>query len=188
MSQVFLSSTSRDLPEYRAAALRACRELGLGVLAMEDFEAMGVGATAGSLAKVDRADVYLGLFAHRYGYVEPGQPASVTELEFDRARQRGLECLCFLVDPHHPWPEERIERDGLHRLEAFKERVKQERIVRWFKTPEDLLHQAYRALEGWLERAGVRPGGPRQLPAPPPDFVGRDADLRALEGRLTGNL
>ena len=99
--KVFLSSTSRDLPEFRAAALQACRELHLGVVAMEDFEAMGVGATDGSLAKVDQADAF-GLFAYRYGYVEPGRPASVTELEFDRARPCGLECLCFLVAPDHP--------------------------------------------------------------------------------------
>jgi len=184
--KVFLSSTSRDLPECRAAALQACRELGLGVVAMEDFEAMGVGATDGSLAKVDQADAFLGLFAYRYGYVEPGRPASVTELEFDRARQRGLECLCFLVAPDHPWPEERKEHEQMPRLEAFKERLKQERIVRWFHSPDDLLHQVYRALEGWMERRGVRPNGPRQVPAPPPDFVGRDEDLRALESQLSG--
>ncbi len=184
--KVFLSSTSRDLPDCRAAALQACRELGLGVVAMEDFEAMGLGATDGSLAKVDQADAFLGLFAYRYGYVEPGRPASVTEMEFDRARQRGLECLCFLVAPDHPWPEERKELEQMPRLEAFKERLKQERIVRWFRSPDELLHQVYRALEGWMERRGVRPNGPRQMPAPPPDFVGRDEDLKALESQLSG--
>ena len=64
-----------------------------GVLDMKDFEAMGVGATAGSLAKLDQADVYLGIFAYRYGYVEPPHDRSVTECEFDHAKRRGLDCL-----------------------------------------------------------------------------------------------
>jgi hypothetical protein len=184
MTTVLISSTSRDLRDYRDAVLAASRELGLGVAAMEDFTAMPLGATAGSLARLDSADVYLGIFAYRYGFIEPGHPASVTELEFDHALRRGLDCLCFLVDPKVPWPDEHIEHDQLPRLEQFKKRVCQGRIVRWFRSPEDLLHQAYRALEAWLERSGVRPRGPRQLPAPPPDFVGRDADLSALEQRL----
>jgi tetratricopeptide (TPR) repeat protein len=186
MSTVFLSSTSRDLRHYRDAAFAACRELGLAVVGMEDFQAMEVGATAASLAQLDRADVYLGIFAHRYGFVEPGYPASVTELEFDHALQRGLDCLCFLVDPNYPWPDEDIEHEQLPRLERLKERLRQGRIVRTFRSPEDMLHQVYRALESWLGRTGVRPRGPRQLPAPPADFVGRVADLEELERLLGG--
>jgi tetratricopeptide (TPR) repeat protein len=184
MTKVFLSSTSRDLREYRDAAILACNELGLIPVAMEFFEAMGVGATAGSLAKLDEAEVYLGFFAHRYGYIEPGHTASVTELEFDHASARGLECLCFLVDPKQTWPREHVEQVQLAHLQRFKDRLCQGRIVRWFRSPEDLLHQAYRALEGWLERTGIRPRGPRQLPSPPADFLDRDADLARLEQRV----
>src|SRR5262245_44587929 len=101
---VFISSTSRDLPEYRAAVVSACAELGLGIVDMKDFPAMGLGATAGSLAQLERAGVFVGLFARRYGYVEDGHDRSVTECEFDHAHRRGLECLCFLLDPQHPWP------------------------------------------------------------------------------------
>jgi hypothetical protein len=86
---VFPSSTSRDLPEYRAAVLEACRALNLGVATMEDFAATGLGATRGSLDQLDRCDVYLGVFAHRYGYVEPGYPHSVTEAEYEHAKRRG---------------------------------------------------------------------------------------------------
>ncbi len=42
---VFLSSTGRDLQEYRAAAIAVCNELGLVPMAMEFWESMGVGAT-----------------------------------------------------------------------------------------------------------------------------------------------
>ena len=67
---VFPSSTSRDLPAERSAVLEACRALNLAVAAMEDFPATGSGATAGSLAQLAKCDVYIGVFARRYGYVE----------------------------------------------------------------------------------------------------------------------
>src|SRR5436309_3560817 len=109
MHDVFVSSTSRDLPDERCAVLRACRELGLGVVAMEDFPATGRGATAASLAQLDKARVYVGVFAHRYGYIEHGYDRSVTECEFDHAKQLGLDCLCFLVDDKVAWPDDRKE-------------------------------------------------------------------------------
>src|SRR5262245_44786542 len=121
---VFPSSTSRDLPEFRNAVLEACRALNLGVATMEDFPAMGVGATAGSLAQLDRCDVYVGIFARRYGFVEPGHKHSVTEYEYDHARHtRKLECLCFLLAEDAPWPEDRVERDALPQIVALRQRL-----------------------------------------------------------------
>jgi len=73
--KVFISSTGLDLGEYRDATMDVCRQLDLLVVAMEDFEAMGAGATEGSLAKLDGAEVYVGIFAHRYGYIEDGYVA-----------------------------------------------------------------------------------------------------------------
>jgi hypothetical protein len=186
LAPAFISSTGRELPEYHAAVLTACAELGLAVIDMRDVPATGPGATKRSLAQLDRAGVFVGLFAHRYGHVEDGYDHSVTECEFDHAKARGLECLCFLLNPNHPWPEDRSEDAALARLDAFKARVIKERLIRWFTTPEDLLNQVYRALEGWLERQGVRPRGPRQLPAAPADFVGRTHDLELLERQFGG--
>ena len=85
-----------DLAEYRAGAIEVCNRLGLIPVAMEFFEAMGTGATQDSVTKLEVADVYVGIFAHRYGFIEPGRAASATELEFDHAVSRGLERLCFM--------------------------------------------------------------------------------------------
>ncbi len=81
--RVFLSSTGFDLEDYRRAAIDACNQLQMIPIAMEHFEAMGKGATDGSKSKLDEADVYVGFFAHRYGYIEDGYDRSVTELEFE---------------------------------------------------------------------------------------------------------
>src|SRR5262249_51653312 len=105
--------TGRDLAAYRDAAVRACNELGLVPVAMEFWEAMGVGATAGSLAKLATCQAFIGLIAQRYGYVEDGYAKSVTELEFDRAADLGLPQLCFLIDPRFPWPPDQIDFDQM---------------------------------------------------------------------------
>ena len=42
---VFISSTSLDLKRYRKAAIAVCKDLGFEPIAMENYEAMGVGAT-----------------------------------------------------------------------------------------------------------------------------------------------
>ena len=102
MAKVFISSTGKDLTEYREAATAVCLELGLFPIAMEFFAAVGKGATAGSKSKLDDADVYVGIFAHRYGYIEDGYDKSVTEIEFDYAGEKRLDRLCFLLDPKHP--------------------------------------------------------------------------------------
>ncbi|HEX5272730.1 MAG TPA: DUF4062 domain-containing protein, partial [Gemmataceae bacterium] len=199
MPTVFVSSTSRDLGPYREAALLACRELGLAPIGMEDFEAMGLGATAGSLKKLDEGDVYLGIFAHRYGYVEPGDGRSVTEREFDHAGARGLERLCFMVHDDHPWPKSAIEFGQMARLDAFKKRVGELLIINWFTTAEDFGHKVHKALAAWKQRAdgaGPRPAPgaarqpqvPRQLPAPPGDFVGRDELFVRLDGQVAGKV
>jgi len=105
MAKVFISSTSIDLRDYRDAAIEECNRLGLVPIAMEFFEAMAFGAAAGSKQKLDGADLYVGIFAHRYGYIEEGQDKGITEIEFDHATERGLDRLCFLVDPDWPWPD-----------------------------------------------------------------------------------
>jgi len=183
LATVFVSSTSLDLADYREAVRRACDELGLGVVGMEDFEAADLDAVRASLAKLDRAVVYLGVFAYRYGFVPPGESRSVTEQEFDHATARGVERLCFLVDPRFAWPEERKQHDMLDRVRALHEKVRGAGLViDTFTTPDDLKHVVFLALQRWLERRGLL--GPRQVRPPAPDFVGREADLRALLERL----
>src|SRR5215470_16980170 len=118
--RVFISSTSVDLKKYRQAAIDVCEQLGFETIAMENFEAMGVGATEGSKRKLRDADLYVGIIAHRYGYIESGHERSVTEIEFDYAGERGLDRLCFIVDPAHTWPKNAYDRKNTEALDAFK--------------------------------------------------------------------
>jgi hypothetical protein len=193
MRQVMISSTGRDLADYRQAAIDGCNRLGLQPIAMEFFEAMGQGATEGSMRKLADADVYVGIFAYRYGYVEPGYGRAVTEIEFDHAGELGIERLCFVADPEHPWPPEAIDPDR-EAVEAFKGRVEQTLIRARFTTVDDFRAKLVQALVEWRDRAGVRASGAEATaPAPAPAsslppmaalLVGRDEDLAELKRRV----
>lgn len=197
MPKVFIGSTSRDLHAYRLAAIDECNRLGLVPIAMEYFEAIGAGATAGSRRKLEDADVYVGIFAHRYGFVEPGEPASVTELEFDHADTRGLERLSFLIDPAHDDAalEELAEPEYRERMAAFRARVEGSVIRQHFTTVDDFRGKVRLALQGWMERTpelrGLHPALSFRLLEPTQEnrlrygaqrmpFVGRARELEQL--------
>jgi hypothetical protein len=143
---VFISSTSQDLREYREAATEICNRLGFAPLAMEFFEAMSAGATEGSKRKLEEAELYIGIFAHRYGYIEEGYDKSVTEIEFDYATELKLPRLCFLVDPSYPWPPEFIDHENRQRLNDLKARIEKNLIRSLFTTVEDFKLKLMQAL------------------------------------------
>ena len=148
--RVFLSSTSQDLSVYREAAVRVCNQLELVPVAMEFFEAMSAGATDGSRQQLQACDLFVGFFAHRYGYVEDGYAASVTELEFDHAAEVGLDRLCFVVAPDYTLPGA-LDEPHRGRQEAFKARIDRTLVRAQFTTPESFENALWKALRAWLD-------------------------------------
>ncbi|HEY9233186.1 MAG TPA: DUF4062 domain-containing protein, partial [Blastocatellia bacterium] len=67
-----ISSTARDLPEHRKEVMDACLRQGMFPQMMEYLPALDAEAISTSIALVDGADIYVGVFAHRYGYVPKG--------------------------------------------------------------------------------------------------------------------
>ena len=197
-SRAFLSSTGKDLGEYRRAAIAVCNRFGIVPIAMEFFEAMGAGATQGSIEKLNDADVYIGVLAHRYGYVEPGYARSVTELEFAHAGERGIERLCFLVDPGYPWPPDSIDYENRAALSTFKSLVETSSIRQIFTTVDDFVAKLTHTLAEWRERhrpntcspAGTSPSQTSVVAKPPtePRLIGRDADITTVAKLLRNSI
>ena len=199
MAHVFIGSTSKDLKDYRQAAMDICLKYDLQPVAMEHFEAMGKGATEGSLIQLKRCDVYVGIFAYRYGYIEDtNDRRSVTEIEFDTAGEMEIERLCFLLDASHAWRPEYIEMNKATELKAFKDKVNATVIREEFTTVADFSAKLTHALISWKERNQVgRRGGlsamlvenPNNMPdLPEIELVGRvelQADIHKAidEGR-----
>jgi Domain of unknown function (DUF4062) len=169
-TRVMISSTGSDLADYRQAAVEVCNRLGLEPVAMEFFEARGHGATEASKQKLADADVYVGMFAYRYGYVEAGYDRSVTEVEFDHAGELGLERLCFVVDPSYPWPPQAVDANREH-VEALKQRIGTTVTWETFTTVDDYRAKLQHALTEWK----------RRTEAADPDAGPRVAAARCLE-------
>ena len=101
-----ISSTSLDLPEHRQHVMDACQRMGVTPIMMEHLPASDdpelQAAINKSLGMVNEADIYIGIFAHRYGWVPEGQDISITEMEFNRAVERKIPILVFLIHRGSP--------------------------------------------------------------------------------------
>src|SRR5262245_7306167 len=120
---VFISSTSIDLPEYRAAVKETILSLGLFPSGMENWPVSGDDPVDRCKQMVDDAEIFVGIYAHRYGW-RPDGGKSITEMEYDWASERGIPKLCFIMDDMHPWPPDKVEVSAKAKLNAFKARVR----------------------------------------------------------------
>jgi tetratricopeptide (TPR) repeat protein len=204
-----VSSTAKDLPEHRKQVIEACLRLGMRPLAMEHLTADPDDAASVSVRLVDEADVYVGVFAYRYGYVPEWADLSVTEMEYDRAVERGIPCLNFFIHEDHPVKGGDVETGpGAEKLRALKDRIGTSRVVAFFRNAEDLRAHVLQSLEDLRKRMQKAKGDEREsvqihpisvIPRAPEPYiahpyallqtgklVGRRAELSALTDWLTG--
>lgn len=146
--RIFISSTWLDLQPEREAVEKALHRLQEAEFSgMEYFGSRPETPKEASLMEVDRSDVYVGLFAHRYG-------SGITEEEYRRARERSLPCLIYIKDDTVPVLPAHIEREAekITRLEALKKELREQQIVSSFTTPDQLATQVVTDLHNFLGR------------------------------------
>jgi DNA-binding PadR family transcriptional regulator len=148
-TRIFISSTWEDLQPEREAVEQALHRMqDTSFAGMEYFGSRPETPKEVSLAEVDRSDVYIGIFAHRYG-------SGITEAEYRRARKRDIPCLIYLKDDSVPVPPAYIERDPekIAKLEALKRDLKEQHTVSFFKSPDHLATQVVADLHNLLGSA-----------------------------------
>jgi len=145
---VMISSTAHDLPKHREQVRLACERAGFEPREMmENLTALDVDAIKASLGMVDEADLYVGVFAYRYGYLPDGCDISITEMEYDRAVKSKKPRLIFFIHEDHPVTKKDVETGpGAEKLQALKERIGKKRVAAFFKSPEDLRAHVVEAL------------------------------------------
>ncbi len=142
-----ISSTARDLPDHRKEVMDACLEQEVFPKMMEHLPASPEDAIAASMRLVDKADIYIGVFAYRYGYVPQGHDISITEMEYDRAVARKMPRLIFIMHENHPVKGSDVERGAnAVKLDKFKERLQTAQVVNFFESPADLHGQVLNSL------------------------------------------
>jgi hypothetical protein len=106
---------------------------------MEHLPTTSDDAIKASLKMVDEADLYLGIFAYRYGYIPEGHKLSITEMEYNQAVKRKIPCLIFIMHDDHPIKGSEIEKGARAvKIEALKKRIGKAQVVNFFKSPEEL--------------------------------------------------
>jgi tetratricopeptide (TPR) repeat protein len=180
---VMVSSTARDLPEHRQEVMDACLRQGMFPIMMEHLPAEDAEAIEVSLRMVDEADLYLGIFAHRYGYVPKGHDISITEMEYNRAVERDIPRLIFLMHEDHPVKAKDVETgDGAVKLDALKKRLKTERVVNFYQSPADLRAHVINSLSQIRERDLTAFHYVSDIPAPPEAYVAHPYTLLQTKG------
>ena len=186
---VYISSTVRDLAEHRKEVAEACLRQGMFPTMMEHLPANDAEGILSTLRLVDEADIYIGVFAHRYGYVPKDnnpRAISITEIEYDRAVERRIPRLIFLMHDDHPIKAADVETgEGAIKLKVFKEHVAAENGVIYFKSPEDLRSHVINSLSRLREPDLATFHYVAEIPSPPEAFIAHPYTLLQTH-RLVG--
>lgn len=147
--KVFLSSTYIDLIEHRKAAHDALEQIGLHVIWMEAFGSRPEESTKACLKEVKESDLFVGIYAHRYGYIPDGKDISITEQEFIQAQESEKPIFGFVIDEDHLWHPKHIEHNKKTNLDAFLAKVKTQ-PVEFFTTPDNLAQKIASSIGRYL--------------------------------------
>jgi len=135
--KVFISSTYLDLKEYRQTAIDIVNRYECVPLAMEHFMSQPKEPEEVCENEIGECDIFVGIYAHRFGFCPEGGKKSITQLEYELAGRLGKECLCFIVQKDFPWNPELCEFEKYKGLQAFLDQVKQENTCTFFTYQND---------------------------------------------------
>ena len=184
---VFVSSTSRDMQDQRAALKSLIEGLGMTYVGMEDFVPSESTPAEYIRDKVDECDLYVGIIGKRYGHVEPGSGMSMTEIEYHQAVAGGKPLRIFVMDEAVDVPEDHRDNDPaiVEKLDAFRSRVLAHHTCRIFTDIDDLTEKVKQALttpSGRRGRVGDVGAALSGQPAPGP------LEFAAFDVVSSGNL
>lgn len=143
--RIFLSSTFVDLKELREEIARRLRDVFCAhLLIMETFGSDAAPPVISAIRNVRGCDLFVGIYARRYGAVDPATGKSITELELDEAERclsAGIlsNILLYWLDEDATWPPHLSETDllAVRQLKTLREHSRQHTYTS-FRHPRDL--------------------------------------------------
>jgi WD40 repeat protein len=196
--RIYISSVSHDLREYREEVCKRLSQLGHEAITMGDAVVDGRSPLKKCLDEIASCDLYVGIFAWRYGDIpDKNNPErkSIAELEYRQAGLSNLPRLIFLLDAKTPWPPvamDAITGDGEHGLlvATFREELAKEHDASFFTSSQELTTlvgiavvrtagaiEQQRAAAQAAHKAQALAAYVQRIPSPPPplptNFVAR---------------
>jgi len=184
--KVFISSTFKDLAEYRDKAIEVVLRHKCEPLAMEYFGARAEEPKTICDKEIQDCEIFIGIYAHRYGFIPDRETKSITQMEYELAKDLKKPCLCFIVEESFPWNPKFIEMEKYGALTRFLDKVKKECTVESFKSPEDFGLKLSTSLTNQIKKkegTTVREGGICLIPVAPIPYM---AHPYALPEHFTG--
>lgn len=138
--RVFVSSTFFDLSKYRESVRVAIRQIGAIDVSMEFFGARDERPKEECLRLIkNESDIFIGIYAYRYGFVPEGDEVSITVSEYEEATSSGLPRLIYILDDTTPWVPALIDSGrAAEQLKAFKDKLKANHICAFFSNQDEL--------------------------------------------------
>ncbi|MBP2292144.1 tetratricopeptide repeat protein [Azospirillum rugosum] len=200
---VFISSTQRDLSEYRKAVIDAIHtSYRFQPSNMENFGAQDGAPKEVCRRKLEQCDIYVGIFGACYGSISVEDNLSFTELEYRWAKAGRKKILTFVIgEDFQPSMKFISNQEDFIRAATFREAIKRECTFDSFLLPDDLATKVINALHnaaGQIEtdessaarKQDASPTAPpnkqplHQLPSDLPDFTGRATEVDQLIAAL----
>jgi hypothetical protein len=153
---VFISSTYRDLIPQRDVIWKVLQNFDVQITGMEAFGARRSNPLDTCFEELKCSDIYIGIISMCYGSIDDLTGKSYTQLEYEKAKELGLEILIYLIDENQG----EIKTGNIDfgdkslRLNSFKKILKTNHTVDFFYNETDLGNKINNRLEKLLPTPG----------------------------------
>ncbi len=147
--KIFISSTYLDLIPHREQVWKVLKDFDVEIKGMESFGARSSKPLDTCLKELAECDIYIGIISMRYGSIDTDSEKSLTQLEYERAKDLGLDIYIYLIDEHKGQVGTgSIDFDDKYfKLTSFKRILKKERTVDFFINETDLGRRIHNKLK-----------------------------------------
>jgi|APHig6443717497_1056834.scaffolds.fasta_scaffold79631_1 hypothetical protein len=146
---VFISSTYKDLKPHREQIWRVLQDFDVDITGMEAFGARRSTPLQTCLDEIDSSDIYIGIISMCYGSIDDITGKSFTQLEYEKAREKGIEILIYLIDENNGEVKTGFIDfgDNYLRLHNLKKILKRNHTIDFFINEIDLGQKIHKRLE-----------------------------------------
>lgn len=146
MKKIYVSATCIDLEKYRKRATSTIRKM--DHISMENYVAEDKRPLDKCLEDVATCDLYVGIFAWRYGHIPPGYDKSITELEYRKAKECDKPRLIFLLKDDAHWPAN-LRDDNIEKIKNLRKELENDRILAYFSSIDELGARLTEGIHKW---------------------------------------
>jgi uncharacterized protein DUF4062 len=156
--KVFVSSTFVDLKDTRAKVIEWIKQVFESHLVlMETFGSDATPPDVISIRRVRECDLFVGMYAHRYGSIDSNSGKSITELELDEAKASFSsgslrDILLYALPEDVPWLAEfsEVTTEAIAGRKRLREKIAAHTYT-LFKTPDELFFAVVRDVRRKLD-------------------------------------